>query len=173
MALQADSGVMNRYSTESRPGQPFAGTVRSMSLLTALLLAAITAGPHAVTAARAVVNLPTTAAAVAWGRAHGGTCELHDDLMVTCADMASGYSEGGTTVGNVWLYDDKGGPGRHRHEARHADQWAMFGPAFPALYAGEHLRAGCDLRKSVFEQAAGLHDAGYLPRPTTRPPATC
>jgi hypothetical protein len=153
---------MNRYPTESRQGQPFAGTVRSMSLLTALLLAAITAGPHAVTAARAVVNLPTTAAAVAWGRAHGGTCELHDDLMVTCADMASGYSEGGTTVGNVWLYDDKGGPARHRHEARHADQWAIFGRAFPALYGADYRLADGDFKRSVFERAAGLQDGDYV-----------
>ena len=40
------------------------------------------------------------------------------------------------------------------------------GPAFPALYGAEFVRTG-GRQQNVFEQAAGLHDAGYLPRPTT------
>lgn len=124
-------------------------------------LAVLVASPYVVTAARAVANLPTSAVAVAWGRSHGGSCDIHDDLMVTCASMDSGYASGGTTVGNVWLYDDLGSADRHRHEARHADQWAMFGPTFPLLYGADFVRAGGDLNRSVFEQWAGLHDGGY------------
>jgi hypothetical protein len=108
-----------------------------------------------------VTNLPTSAAAVAWGRAHGGRCDLQRDLTVTCADMAGGFTNAGTTVGNVWLYDDLGGPDRHRHESRHSDQWAMFGLTFPGLYGLECLRSGGDFHRNVFEQWAGLHDGGY------------
>jgi hypothetical protein len=76
--------------------------------------------------------------------------------------MHGGYANGGTTVGNVWLYGDKGGLERHRHESRHSDQWAMFGPAFAGLYGAEAARTGGDYRRNVFEQWAGLHDGGYL-----------
>ena len=37
------------------------------------------------TVARAVANLPLSAVAVVWGRAHGGACVIHDDLLITCA----------------------------------------------------------------------------------------
>ena len=132
-------------------------------LLAALTLAAVVAGPNTLTVARAVANLPLSAAAVVWGRAHGGTCLIHDDLMVTCESMDSGFVDAGTTVGNVWLYGDLDGPARHRHEARHADEWALLGPCFPALYGAEFVRTG-GRQQNVFEQWAGLHDGGYLHR---------
>jgi hypothetical protein len=94
---------------------------------------------------------------------HDGTCDVHGDLMVTCESMDGGYTNAGTTVGNVWLFGDKGGTERHRHESRHADQWAMLGLSFPALYAVEHGRTGGDFHQNVFERWAGLHDGGYLP----------
>jgi hypothetical protein len=133
-----------------------------MGLLTALTLAVIVASPHIATATRAVANLPISAVGVAWGRAHGGTCDIHGDLMVTCGSMRSGFAKGGTTLGNVWMYGDLGGPAKHRHESRHADQWAVFGPSFPVLYGAESIRTGGDLKRNVFEGWAGLHDGGYL-----------
>ena len=152
---------MNSYPTDTRR-QRVASAPASFGVLAVLTLAVIVASPHVPTAARAAVNLPLSAVGVAWGRAHGGTCVVQDDLIVTCGSMDSGYTNAGTTVGNVWLYGDLGGPERHRHEARHADQWAMLGPLFPALYAAESIRTG-DLEQSVFERWAGLHDGGYLP----------
>ena len=122
---------------------------------------ALGVGPELVTLSRAVTNLPATAGAVIWGRAHGGTCETQGDLTVTCSDMDGGYANAATTVGNVWLYGDLDGPDRHRHEARHADQWALFGVAFPALYGGESVRTRGDYCQNVFERWAGLHDGGY------------
>ena len=130
-------------------------------VVAAVTLAAIVAGPNALPLARAVVNLPLSTAAVVWGRLHGGHCLIHDDLVVTCAAMDSGFIDAGTTVGNVWLYDDLDGPDRHRHEARHADQWALLGPSFPALYGAEFVRSG-GRRQNLFEEWAGLHDGGYL-----------
>lgn len=153
---------MRSNPTETTPREPVDRTARSVSVLAAVTLAVVVAGPHLVSATRAVVNLPLSAAAVAWGRAHGGSCDVHGDLMVTCESMDSGYAKGGTTVGNVWLYGHLGGPDRHRHEARHADQWAMFGAAFPALYGADWVQAGGKPRQAVFEQWAGLHDGGYL-----------
>lgn len=131
-------------------------------MLTALALAVLLLCPQALHAARAVVNLPLSAVAVIWGRTHGGTCVVHEDLIVTCASMTSGFVDAGTTVGNVWLYDTLDGPDRHRHEARHADQWALLGPSFPALYGAEVVRTG-GRQQNVFEEWAGLHDGGYLP----------
>lgn len=151
---------MNTYPTESKR-QPVASTTASFVVLLALTLAVIVASPHVLTASRAVVNLPVSAVAVAWGRTHGGACDIQGDLIVTCESMTSGYTNAGTTVGNVWLYGDLGGPDRHRHEARHADQWAMLGALFPVLYGAESLRTD-DLEQSVFERWAGLHDGGYL-----------
>ena len=151
---------MNSYPAQTKR-QPVAGSTKSFAVLAVLTLAVILASPHVLTASRAVVNLPVSAVGVAWGRAHGGTCVVHDDLIVTCESMDSGYTNAGTTVGNVWLYRHLGGPARHRHEARHADQWAMLGALFPIMYGAECIRVD-DLEESVFERWAGLHDGGYL-----------
>lgn len=140
---------------------------RRRGVVVALVVAALLmVDLHAMTAARAVANLPTTAAAVVWARAHGGHCTVHGDLTVSCADMSGGYVNAATTVGNVWLYGDLDGSDRHRHEARHSDQWAMFGggPTFPALYGAESLRTRGDFYDNVFERWAGLHDGGYRAR---------
>jgi hypothetical protein len=152
---------MNKYPTDTKR-QPVASTTASFVVLALLTLAIIAASPHVLTAYRAVVNLPVSAVAVAWGRMHGGDCDIHGDLMITCASMSSGFSRGGTTLGNVWLYRELGGPDRHRHEARHATQWAMFGLAFPALYLADCALAGRDPEEMVFERSAGLRDGGYL-----------
>src|SRR5580765_8845501 len=138
-AAAVDPWGMNRYRTGTTQRERVAAA-RSTTVLVVLTLAVIVASPHVLTAARAVVNLPTSAVAVAWGRTHGGSCDIHGDLIVTCESMTSGYTNAGTTVGNVWLYGDLGGPTRHRHEARHADQWAMLGPLFPVLYGMESIR---------------------------------
>jgi hypothetical protein len=120
-----------------------------------------TVGHTALTVSRAVANVPVSAVAVAWGRAHHGDCDLHRDLTVSCASMQGGYANAGTTFGNVWLYGDLGGSARHRHESRHSDQWSMFGPAFPAWYGAECARTHGDFHRNVFERWAGLHDGGY------------
>jgi hypothetical protein len=152
---------MNKYPTDTKR-QPVASTTASFVVLALLTLAVIVATPYVPTASRAIVNLPVSAVAVAWGRMHGGECDIHGDLIVTCASMTSGFSRGGTTLGNVWLYRKLGGPARHRHEARHATQWALFGLAFPALYLADCLLAGGDPEGMAFEQSADLRDGGYL-----------
>jgi hypothetical protein len=134
----------------------------AVALAAAAVATAAAVGPQVITLTRAVANLPVSAAAVAWGRAHDGDCATHADLTVTCASMDGGYANAGTTVGNVWLYGDLDGADRHRHESRHSDQWAMFGPAFPALYGAESARTKGDFHRNVFERWAGLHDGGYL-----------
>jgi hypothetical protein len=133
----------------------------TVALAAAAVFGVVTVGPAAVTASRAVANLPVTAVAVAWGRAHDGDCDVHGDLTVTCASMDGGYTNAGTTFGNTWLYGDLDGADRHRHESRHSDQWAMFGPSFPALYGAESARTRGDFHRNVFERWAGLHDGGY------------
>ena len=152
---------MDSYPTETRR-TAVATATRSVKVLAVLALAVIIVGPNALTVARAIANLPISAVAIVWGRAHGGTCVIHDDLIVTCESMDAGFTDAGTTVGNIWLYDTLDGPDRHRHEARHADQWAVLGPSFPVLYGAEYVRTG-GRQQNVFEQWAGLHDGGYLP----------
>jgi hypothetical protein len=150
----------NHQSETGRRALPCA--TRWVRVIAVVTLAVTLAGPQVLTVARAVANLPLSAVAVVWGRAQGGTCVVHDDLVITCASMRAGFTDAGTTVGNVWLYDDLDGPDRHRHEARHADQWALLGPSFPALYGAEVVRTG-GRQQNVFEEWAGLHDGGYLP----------
>lgn len=158
---QADAAVMSSYSTQQST-DPAETTARRTGILLALAVATVvTAGPQVLTVSRAVANVPVSAAAVAWGRAHGGDCDLHRDLTVSCASMHGGYTNAGTTVGNVWLYGDLDGSARHRHESRHSDQWSMFGPAFPAWYGAECARTDGDFHRNVFERWAGLHDGGY------------
>ena len=133
----------------------------AVALAAAAVFTGFTVGQTALTVSRAVANVPVSAAAVAWGRAHDGDCDLHRDLTVSCASMHGGYTNAGTTVGNVWLYGGLDGPARHRHESRHSDQWSMFGPAFPAWYGAETARTHGDFHRNVFERWAGLHDGGY------------
>ena len=133
----------------------------AVALAATAVFGVLTVGHTALTVSRAVANVPVSAAAVAWGRAHHGDCDLHRDLTVSCASMQGGYANAGTTVGNVWLYGDLDGSDRHRHESRHSDQWSMFGPAFPALYGAECARTDGDFHRNVFERWAGLHDGGY------------
>ena len=154
---------MNRHPSETE--HTTLASRRGFTVLAAVALAATLTSPHArdvaLDAARAVVNLPVSAVGVVWGRAHGGTCVIHDDLFITCESMDSGFTDAGTTVGNVWLYGTLDGPDRYRHESRHADQWAVVGPSFPVLYGAEFVRTG-GRQQNVFEGWAGLHDGGYL-----------
>jgi hypothetical protein len=154
---------MALYVNQTKPIQPEDTAARRTSLLAALVVAVVLATPQLVTVSRAVANLPVSAVAVVWGRTHGGMCNVHSDLTVTCESMHGGYANAGTTVGNVWLYGDLDGEDRHRHESRHSDQWAMLGTAFPALYGAECARTRNDYHHNVFERWAGLHDGGYLP----------
>ena len=142
---------------------------RRHGIVVALMaVAAILAGHGGLTVARAVVNLPVSAAAVVWAKAHHGHCLVRSDLTVSCDHLRGGYANAGTTYGNVWLYGSKGGRDRQRHESRHSDQWAMFngGLLFPVLYGVEFVRTGGDFHHNVFEQWAGLHDGGYSAAPS-------
>ena len=132
-----------------------------VALAVSAVFVVVSVGPAALTVSRVVANLPVTAVAVAWGRAHDGSCDLQGDLTVSCGSMDGGYANAGTTFGNTWLYGELGGDDRHRHESRHSDQWAMFGPSFAALYGAESARTHGDFRSNVFERWAGLHDGGY------------
>ena len=159
--LRADAAVMSSYRTQ-QSADPAETAARRLGIGLALAVAtAVSVGPQVLTVSRAVANVPVSAAAVAWGRAHDGDCDLHRDLTVSCASMHGGYTNAGTTVGNVWLYGDLDGSDRHRHESRHSDQWSMFGPAFPAWYGAESVRTRGDFHRNVFERWAGLHDGGY------------
>ena len=120
-------------------------------VLAALTLAVIVVGPHVLTVARAVVNLPVSAVSVVWGRAHGGTCVIHDDLFITCESMDQASPMQGRRWGTSGSTTTLDGPDRYRHEARHADQWAMVGPSFPVLYGAEYVRTG-GRQQNVFER---------------------
>lgn len=136
---------------------------RRGTLLVLVAIALFATVPQEVNVARAIANLPSTAAAIVWAKAHRGHCVVQSDLIVECSNMSGGYENAATTVGNVWLFGDLGGSDRHRHESRHSDQWAMFsgGPLFPLLYGVESARTGGDLHHNIFEKWAGLHDGGY------------
>jgi hypothetical protein len=158
---RADAAVMSSYRTQ-QSDDPYETAARRHGIVLALILAAAVAvGPQGLVVSRAVANVPVSAVAVLWGRAHGGDCDVRRDLTVSCSSMRGGYANAGTTFGNVWLYGDLGGSARHRHESRHSDQWSMFGPAFPAWYGAECARTHGDFHRNVFERWAGLRDGGY------------
>ena len=156
---------MSTYTLQSERHDPI-HSPRSVSLLAALTVLIVVlvpqVAPQLLTVSRAIANVPFTAVGVVWGRAHGGTCELQRELIVTCKGMQGGYGRGGTTIGNTWMYGKLDGGGRFKHESRHADQWAAFGSTFPVLYGTEWLRAGRNPHHSIFELYAGLHDGGYF-----------
>jgi len=154
---------MDTYPNQAKPHEPATSAARRNRIAAALTVAVVVAGPQPAAVARAIANLPETAVAVVWGRAHGGTCNIQGDLTVSCESMHGGYANAGTTVGNVWLYGDLGGTDRQRHESRHSDQWATFGTAFAVVYGAESARTRGNFHRNVFEQWAGLHDGGYRP----------
>ncbi|GAA3689949.1 PA14 domain-containing protein [Lentzea roselyniae] len=106
-------------------------------------------------------NLPFTVNAYAWGRINGGKCGWAPGLMVHCINMKRGYgARAGIAIGNVFLYGGKDvGPALAGHEAKHATQWAMFGPAFPILYGAAELVKG--RRCNIFERLAGARAGNY------------
>jgi hypothetical protein len=155
------AGMSTHQQQQNRVETPAQRRGVAVALAATAVFTVFTVGHPVLTLSRAVANVPVSAAAVAWGRAHDGDCDLHRDLTVSCASMHGGYTNAGTTVGNVWLYGDLDGSARHRHESRHSDQWSMFGPAFPAWYGAETARTHGDFHRNVFERWAGLHDGGY------------
>ena len=114
---------------------------------------------------RTVVNAPFSLGAYGWAKAHHGRCSWNwRQMFGVCSRMRGGYSRRGTTIGSVYLT----GSGRSdrqllRHERRHADQWAIFGGAFPALYGIDEWLSGGD-RHNHFERWAGLTDGCYNKR---------
>ncbi|RKT72950.1 RHS repeat-associated protein [Saccharothrix variisporea] len=110
---------------------------------------------------RFVRNAPYTGPAVAWARMRGGKCSMKAGLMIACNGMKGGYgTRRGMTIGNVFLTGERSThPNMMRHEAKHATQWAVLGPAFPIAYGLAELRyPGA---RNPFERHAGLHDGCY------------
>jgi hypothetical protein len=84
--------------------------------------------------------------------------------MLVCTGVrARIHGGGGTTVGFVYVTSSPFVDDRVRfHESRHRDQWAIAGPLFAVLYAGELLRCKGDFTRNVWERWAGLTDGGYV-----------
>jgi hypothetical protein len=85
-------------------------------------------------------------------------------MMQVCTGVSSsGYWGGGTTWGSTFFTGSSFDSRTLTHEEKHADQWALFGLAFPIMYGltsifwrDEH---------NPFEKWAGLEDGCYAPRP--------
>ena len=68
------------------------------------------------------------------------------------------FGRGGTTIGAVFLTNDRLEPGVLAHEAVHRAQWKHYGLAFIPLY----VAAGANALANRFEIEAGLRRGGYL-----------
>ena len=77
--------------------------------------------------------------------------------------MTGGYgSRAGFTVGNVYLTGkEKVSDAELRHETKHADQWAISGWQFPAIYGVNAAATNNNPCKNFFEWWAGFQDAHY------------
>ncbi|MFC0453706.1 hypothetical protein [Rhodococcus jostii] len=101
-----------------------------------------------------------TRLALAYARTWGARITFDDEFGVfVCSGMRGGYARGGTTVGGAFLTGRKPARTLVRHEAVHADQWAMYGWTFALRYLCEELRH--PRVRNRFEIAAGLVDGGY------------
>lgn len=118
-------------------------------------------GPQtSVAAVRAGLLAPFTIPAVTWGYANGGVLHVHGDMLVMTG-MSRGYGpRSGVTIGQVFLTSDDSKLNLLAHEARHSDQWLIFGGLLPPLYLVADLLGGGP-GGNVFEINAGLESGGY------------
>lgn len=115
----------------------------------------------------------STPAGLLIARAGRAVLHRHPDGIWTATSYRGVASRRPFTVGNVLVTRHDADELRHRprlraHEARHATQWAVLGPAFVPLYVGAALvsRAltGDAASANPFELLAGLRDGGYPSR---------
>lgn len=105
-----------------------------------------------------------TLAALIWGGTLSlGRLRRHDGLIVARKCPSWAFGRGGTTIGAVYLTNNRITPGVLEHEAVHRAQWRRYGLAFIVLY----VAAGQDPFANRFEIEAGLAKAGYA-RPRSR-----
>ena len=116
----------------------------------------------AVQVTRFVVNVPASAVGVGVAIGGGGKCGINwNHVLVVCTNVRSGIwnPKSAITYGSVVVTSrERLSADTMRHEARHADQWALFGPGFALLYGASSLVQG---RCNYFERSAGLEDGGY------------
>lgn len=114
---------------------PLRGSARSI-VGVVLLVLVLAPAPATIGAgwpvARSALNVVATGPAVAWGVLHGGKVGWRSGLM-TVTQMRSGTGpRTGVMVGGALLtqqsFAEIDGP-LAAHELRHADQWAVLGPA--------------------------------------------
>jgi RHS repeat-associated protein len=117
------------------------------------------------------LNLAPTAASALYAIAHGGSCSVAERGIIVCVEVGRQryWGSGTFQVGNTTITDRADlGSSLRRHEERHADQWALLGPAFVPLYIGAYgvseLIHG-DQTGNPFEMHAGLEDGCYVPAP--------
>ncbi len=112
----------------------------------------------------------STPAGLVIARSGRSVLARHTDGIWTATQYRGFASRRPFTVGNVLITRHSADELRNRpllraHEARHATQWAVLGPAFVPLYFGAALvsRAltGDDAAVNPFELLAGLSDGGY------------
>ena len=107
--------------------------------------------------------LYATAVGFAWGALMStGKIERRDGLWIFRGLPRWAFGRGGSCVGSCYLTDQNVSAAVLRHELVHREQWRHYGLALPLLY----FLAGRDPLQNRFEIEAGLHDGGYLRRPT-------
>lgn len=122
---------------------------------------------------RAARNAPLSLAVAGLAIAGGANCGANmQELMVVCQNAPKWmYNRGGTTIGNVFLTGSNKPTVREMaHEAKHADQWAIFqmafGPPGILVFAGSYLGfeyGGLGGSCNPYERWAGLSDGNYPP----------
>lgn len=126
--------------------------------------------------ARNVINSPISRPAEFVARLSGASCETDQLRQIrVCTNARFGYARGGTMRGSVYVTGEPYVDDRlRRHEAKHANQWAIMGTAYPVLYAAAEFEARVLRRRlNRFEEQAGARDGCYKPDRNGRYRASC
>jgi RHS repeat-associated protein len=108
---------------------------------------------------RNVINIPATSVGLADALVNGASCGYNSTRSTfVCTGAHGGYWKGGTTIGSVYVTNDRVDDSILRHEAKHSNQWAWFGGG--ALFVPVYLAF-----PKTFEHQAGPHDGCYEYRP--------
>lgn len=120
---------------------------------------------------RRIANAPASGVGLIVAASNGAQCATSAGGLIVCGGAANNPGGGGTTIGDVFVTDKSTSvvlqnPELIKHELRHSDQWAGWGPfLYPVAYGVaatySTVTAGNYACGNYFEFDANFGDGGY------------